>query len=234
MRISSVVRICRSWRPRTERLDATSGRAGRHGLRPVASGNERVLWAQRSLHLVVAGILADVADIENDGLFSEVLPPMRGTGHFRPDIAGLVRDRHLTIAGIFDDLALLHEDQRGPVVMAMPGHDAAGLDGELAEAQLAALDMGGLLAEIDGTERDVAEADRLGVDHGANVGFHLIGGAFARNRGRRDNHRSGDRDGKGKDSCACILLGHDWSPMSEPHRRSMFGLKSPSLKTRAR
>ena len=92
---------------------------------------------------------------------------------------------------------MLHEDQRGPVVMAMPGHDAAGLDGELAEAQLAALDMGGLLAEFDGTERDVADADGLIVDLLARVGFHLVGGAFARNRGRRGNHRSGDRDGKG-------------------------------------
>ncbi len=80
---------------------------------------------------------------------------MRGAGHFRPDIASLVRDRHFAIAGIFDDLALLYEDQRGPVVMAVPGDDAAGLDGELAEAQLAAFDMGGLLAEINGAERDV-------------------------------------------------------------------------------
>src|ERR1700745_1286765 len=115
--------------------------------------------------MMVVGILADVADIENDGLLAEVLPPVRGAEHFRPDLAGLVRDRHFAVAGIFDDLALLDENQRRPIVMAVPRHDAAGLDSELAEAQFTALDMGGLLAEIDRTERDVADADRLGVDH---------------------------------------------------------------------
>src|SRR5260370_31726317 len=54
-------------------------------------------WALRSLHVVVVGVLAAVANIENDGLFSEVLPPVRGAGHFRPDIASLVRDRHFAI-----------------------------------------------------------------------------------------------------------------------------------------
>jgi hypothetical protein len=52
------------------------GVRGDTGSRPAASGNERILRALRSLHVVVVGILADVADIEDDGLFPEVLPPM--------------------------------------------------------------------------------------------------------------------------------------------------------------
>src|SRR5690242_15960094 len=91
---------------------------------PVASA----LGWRRSLHVVVVRILADVADIENDRVLAEVLPPMRGAVDFGADVAGLVHDRIDAVGGIFDDLALLHEDQSGAVVMAMPGHDAAGLD----------------------------------------------------------------------------------------------------------
>ena len=68
-----------------------------------------------------------------------------------PDIAGLVHDRLGAVAGVFDDLALLHEDQRRPVVMAVPGHDAAGLDRQLAKSQFAVLEMRRLLFEIDRT-----------------------------------------------------------------------------------
>src|SRR5206468_11290550 len=105
----------------------------------------------------------------------EILPPVRGTGDFRPDLAGLVHDRLGAVAGVFDDFALLDEDQRGTIVMAVPGHDAAGLDRQLAEAQLAIPDVGRLLLEVDRAERDVGDADRLGVDHRANVGLHLAG-----------------------------------------------------------
>jgi hypothetical protein len=64
---------------------------------------------------VVVRILADVADIENDGFLAEILPPVRGAGDFRPDLAGLVHDRLRAVAGVFDDLALLDIDQRRPV-----------------------------------------------------------------------------------------------------------------------
>src|SRR5262252_8811239 len=85
-------------------------------------------WGRRSLHIVVGRIPADVADIEDDGLLAEVLPPMRGAVDFRPEITRLVHDRIDTVAGVFHDLTLLHEDQRGPIVVAVPWHDAAGLD----------------------------------------------------------------------------------------------------------
>src|SRR6516162_8454919 len=102
---------------------------------------------EHSSHVVVVWILADVADIENDSLFAEILPPMRGPIDLRPQVARLVHDRIDAIAGVFHDLALLDKDQRRSIVMAMPGHDATGFDGQFAEAQFAALDMRGLLAE---------------------------------------------------------------------------------------
>src|SRR2546430_16679048 len=84
-------------------------RVGRHvGPQGVTSGNETSDGARySSLHVVVVRILADVADIEDDGLLAEVLPPVRGAGDFRPDLAGLVHDRIGAVAGVFDDLALL-------------------------------------------------------------------------------------------------------------------------------
>src|SRR5580704_10903047 len=121
-------------------------RASRH----VASCNERFRWGRfRSSHIVVVRILPDVADVENDCFLAEILPPVRGTKYFGADVAGLMRYRHFAIAGIFDDFALLDENQGGPIVMAVPGHDTAGLYGEPAKTQLAALNMGGLLAQID-------------------------------------------------------------------------------------
>src|SRR5262245_23614351 len=129
-----------------------------------------------SLHMIVVGVLADVADIEDDGFLAEVLPPVRGTEHFGAYVAGLVHDRRGAVRGIFDDLALLHEDQRGTVVVAVPGHDAAGLDGQFPEAQFAILDVGRLLFQVDRAERDVGDADRLVVDLLAHVGLHLAGG----------------------------------------------------------
>src|SRR3954464_12116770 len=113
--------------------DVTPGRVGRHvDPQAVTSGNETSGDARYNcLHIMVVRILADVTDIENDGLLAEVLPPVRGAGDFRPDLAGLVQDRVGAVAGVFDDLALLDVDQRGAIVMAVPGHDTAGLDRQL-------------------------------------------------------------------------------------------------------
>src|SRR3954471_846281 len=194
--------------------DVTPGRVGRHvDPQAVTSGNETSGDARYNcLHVVVVRILADVADIENDGLLAEVLPPVRGTGDFRPDLAGLVHDRLGAVAGIFDDLALLDEDQRGTVVMAVPGHDAARLHRQLAEAQLAIPDIGRLLLEVDRAKRHVGNADRLGVDHRADVGLHLAGRAFARNGGRGGGDRTCDYSGKCETlpdgACSDVGFGH--------------------------
>ena len=48
--------------------------------------------ARTRLHVVVVRILADVADIENDGLVAEVFPPVRRAEYFGSDLAGLVED----------------------------------------------------------------------------------------------------------------------------------------------
>ena len=74
------------------------------------------------------------------------------------DLAGLVVDRPGAVAGVFDDLAFGDVDQRRTVVMAVPRHDAAGLDHHLAESQFAALDLRLLLAEVDRAERGVGHA----------------------------------------------------------------------------
>ena len=60
--------------------------------------------------------------------------------------------------------------------MAVPRHDAAGLDHQLAEAQLAVLDLGGLLFEIDRAERRVGDADRLESTISRALGFILPAG----------------------------------------------------------
>src|SRR5689334_1274633 len=75
--------------------DVTAGRVGQHGApRPShPATRRRVARRYDRLHVVVVRILADIADIENDGLLAEVLPPVRGAGDFRPDLAGLVHDR---------------------------------------------------------------------------------------------------------------------------------------------
>src|SRR5205085_1782942 len=174
--------------------DVTPGRAGQHG----GPGSSHLVTStrggMRSLHVVVVRILADVADIEDDGLGAEILPPMRGAEHLRPDIAGLVDDRLRAVAGVLDDFALLHKDQRGTVVVAMPRNDAAGLDRQLAEAQLAILDVGGLLLEVDRAKRDIGYADGLVVDLLANVCLYLVGGTFPGDGARCGGERCSQRE----------------------------------------
>src|SRR5437868_2063973 len=149
------------------------------------------------LHMMIGGILADVADVKNDGLVAEILPPMRGAEHLRPDVAGLVHDRRRAIAGVFHDLALLHEDERGPVIVAVPRHDPAGLDRQLAETEFTALDVGRLLFEVDRSQGNVGDADRFEHHFLAGVGFHLVGRAFTCEGGRSHGGRSGDGEGQG-------------------------------------
>jgi hypothetical protein len=104
---------------------------------------------------------------------------MRCAEHLGSDIAGLVRNGLGAVAGVFDDFALLHKNESGPVVVAVPWHDAAGLDRQLAEAQLAVLEVNRLLFEVNRTERNVGYADRLEVDFLAGVCFDLVGRTFA-------------------------------------------------------
>jgi hypothetical protein len=104
---------------------------------------------------------------------------MRGPKDLGSQVASFVHDRIHAVARVFHDLALLDKDQCRPIVMAVPGHDATGLDGQFAEAELAALDMRGLLAQVDGAKRHVGNAHRLVVHHRMGVGFHLVDRTFA-------------------------------------------------------
>ena len=108
--------------------------------------------------MLVVRVPADVADEQHRGLLAEVLPPVRGADDFWAISPALCRIGAGAVAGVFDDLALGDVDQRRAVVMAVPRHDPAGLDHELAEAQLAALDLRRLLFEIDGAERRIGDA----------------------------------------------------------------------------
>src|SRR5581483_3341325 len=117
-------------------------------------------------------------------------------------------DRRCAIAGVLDDFALLDEDQRRTVIVAMPRDDAAGGYGHPTEAQFAALELGHLLAEIDRTERRIGDADRLEIDRLAGVRHALIGRALARLS--CDRKSGNDRNGGGctKPSVTEARLGH--------------------------
>src|SRR5882724_10139942 len=88
----------RSLRKLHQARDVTPGRVGARGA-PRTSHQITRLW--RSLHIVVVRILADIADIQNDRLGAEVLPPMRCAKHLGSDIAGLVQNGLRAIAGVF-------------------------------------------------------------------------------------------------------------------------------------
>ena len=90
----------------------------------------------------------------------------------------------------FDDV-----DDRRPLAVAVPGHDAAGLDHELAHAQAAILDAL-LLVHVDRGDDCVGDADRLQVDGLAHIGLGLVGGAFAGLRGGNGEACAGDDAGK--------------------------------------
>src|SRR6516225_6445981 len=81
------------------------GVRGQHGA-PGASHPVTRRGVEHSLHVVVGRILTDVADIENDGFFAEVLPPMRGAIDLLPQVTRLVYDRIDAVAGVFYNLAL--------------------------------------------------------------------------------------------------------------------------------
>src|SRR5512139_1291545 len=150
-----------------------SGTTGHHIMR-------RGVGDAQPSHIVVSLVVADFTDVQNHRHLAEVLPPVRCALSFGPDLAGLVMDWPPAIAGVFDDLALLDENQRRPVVMAVPRDYAARLDDELAESQLAAGNFRPLFTEIDRAERGVGHADGLEIDRLARIRHALICRAFAR------------------------------------------------------
>ena len=76
------------------------------------------------------------------------LPPMgdlRGLGHH---VADLVHDRRCAVARIFVDLAFDDVNDRRTIGVAMPGHDAVRLDGQLAHAEQTVVDIEWRLRDI--------------------------------------------------------------------------------------
>src|SRR3974377_2166016 len=105
---------------------------------------------------------------------------MRGAAGLGADIAGLVHDWNRAVAGVFDDLAFGDVDDGGSIAVAVPRHDAAGLDGELAEAELALLDVRRLLFEIDGGKHGVGHALARGGWPAEVCGLSVVRGAGCR------------------------------------------------------
>src|SRR5262245_64228178 len=85
--------------------------------------------------------------------------------------------------------------------MAVPRNYAAGLDHQLAKAQLASGNFRRLLAEIDRAERRVGDADGLEVDWLPRIRHALVGRAFASVRGKCKARRrqEGGSDGEEED-----------------------------------
>src|SRR5262249_34063553 len=92
-----------------------------------------------SSHVLVVLVVQDVEREQRHRLLAEVLPPVRGAERLPRHLAGLVQDRPGAVAGIFVDLAFDDVDQRGSVVVAVPGNDAAGLNDEPADPHLAVI-----------------------------------------------------------------------------------------------
>ena len=97
-------------------------------------------------------------------------------------------------------------DQRRAVVVAVPRHDAARLDHQLAEAQLTAGDLRLLFAEVDRAERGVGHADGLEIDRLARIRHALVGGAFAGLRVDRKAGGSDEGDGSDRTKPAAVDL----------------------------
>ena len=106
-------------------------------------------------HVVVICVVLDVTHEQDDRLVSHVLPPMRSAAGLRSNVAGLVCNRNRAVARIFDDLAFRDVNDCGTISVAVPGHDAAWLNSELAEAKLAFFDVCRFFFKIDSCEHGV-------------------------------------------------------------------------------
>lgn len=107
---------------------------------------------------MVAGVVQQVGGEQHGRLLAGILPPVSGYVRFHGDIAGGMNDGHCAIAGVFGDAAADDIDDGGAITVAMPGHNAAGLDRKLAQAELAILHHGRFLREVDGADHGVDNA----------------------------------------------------------------------------
>jgi len=82
--------------------------------------------------------------------------------------------------------------------MAVPGYDAARLDGELAHAEVPAVDVERRLGDIDRGDDGIGHAYRLEIDSLAGIRLLLVGGASAGKGGQGKRGSACDDSGKKK------------------------------------
>ena len=85
-----------------------------------------------------------------------------------------------------------------PILVAVPGHDAAGLDLQLAHAHQMAFQRHLLAGEVDLRQDLVGHALGGGSDRLGGIGAHLVCRAFAGEGGSREAEGSGGERGNGK------------------------------------
>src|SRR5262249_5154446 len=110
-----------------------------------------------------------------------------GAVGFARHIPRLVNDRNGAIAVVFVDLAIDDVNQSRPIVVAVPRHDAAGLDHKFADALHASFRLDRFLAEVVRRENRVADAGSLEITRLADVGLDFVGRTFARVRSGHKN-----------------------------------------------
>ena len=145
-----------------------------------------MLWSCR--------ILADVADVENDGLLAEVLPPVRGAVHLG---AGSRRP----CARSEPRSCWRIRRSRPAARRSAPGRSSWLCQGTMPPGSIVSLRKrssrssmwaGCLPRSIEPSVTSVTPTGLI-VDHRAHVGLHLVGGAFAGDGARRHGNRSAIR-----------------------------------------
>src|SRR5262249_35266993 len=127
-------------------------------------------------HIVVALVVEDEGPEQSDGFAAGSRWPKGGGDRLRREVPEHVNVRIGAVAGVLDDVDLGDVDIRRSICVAVTGHDAATLDREVAESQLALPDVGRLLLEVDGGEHCVGDALAGMGDRHACIGFGLAGG----------------------------------------------------------
>src|SRR5438105_6804267 len=155
--------------------------------------------ATRMSHHLFVHLVGDREEVHRDqlgGHAAVVLPPVRSAVLLRRDVARLVHDRHRAAARILHDLAADDVDHRRPLVMAVPGNDAAGLDVELAQAEKAPVQGHRLLRQIGARAHHIGDAFGAVAHHrlAFAIGHALVRWALAGERRHGKDCRNGGRD----------------------------------------
>jgi len=100
-----------------------------------------------------------------------------------------------------------------------------------AEAQLAPLNVGGLLLQVDRAERSVGYANRLVINLFTSARFYLADRAFARDRRRCRRNRPGKREAEPERAWVCDLLEHVVSPLLVPCVHALAHMVRPAMRS---